>query len=223
MYRKAIFVLIALLSLSLWAQTAPPPPNPGGPAGPRFGRRGPGMGPMAGLRNLNLSPDQKTKVDALMQQQHQQMQALHDNTSLTPDQRRQQAQDLRKNALAQLNSILTPEQQQQLKQMRGRARGFGRGFEMGRMAGRLNLTPEQKAQLQPIFEQHRSQLQALRDNTSLTPEQRRTQMEQLRKDMQTQINAVLTPEQQQQMQQFRQHRRGPRGGGPPPGPGPNSF
>jgi len=230
---------IALSALLAWgmvalAQEQPAPPgansgNPGMSAGPHRGWHGRrGMGPRGMLRGLNLTDSQKSQLKPIWQQQHQQMQALRANTSLTPEQKKAQAQEIRKNTLAQVNGILTPEQQQQFQQRRQQ---WGSGFAGG-MAQRLNLSEAQKTQMQSIFQQHRSQIQALQQDTSLTAEQKREKRQQIRQDLSSQLNSVLTPEQQQQWQQMRQHHRGPHGprgpqnpgqGPGPEGPGPNGF
>ncbi len=103
---------------------------------------------------------------------------------------------------------------QEQHERRGRRGG---GFE--RMAQALNLTEEQKSQIQPILQQQRQKLEALRNDNSLSQQQKREQFQQIREQTRSQINAILTPDQQQKMQQMEQQmrqRRGRRGG--PGGP-----
>ena len=203
---------IALLAVLAWGmmavgQEAAPGTNQGSPstsAGPRHGRHGHGMGRRM-LRGLNLSDSQKQQLKPIFEQQHQQMQALRNNASLTPEQKKAQAQQIRQNTMAQVNGILTPEQQQQLKQRRQ--------AWAGRMAQRLNLSESQKTQMQSIFQQHRAEMQAVQQDSTLTAEQKQAKRQQIRQEMRSQLNGILTPEQQQQWQQMREHRRnhGPQG------------
>lgn len=173
--------------------------NPSANAGPRHGRHGRhGMGRM--LRGLNLSDSQKQQLKPIFEQQHQQMQALRNNSALTSEQKKAQAQQIRQSTMAQVNGILTPEQQQQLKQRRQEW--------AGRMAERLNLSESQKTQMQSIFQQHRAEMQAVQQDSTLTAEQKQAKRQQIRQEMRSQLNGVLTPEQQQQWQQMREHRRG---------------
>ncbi len=60
---------------------------------------------------------------------------------------------------------------------------------------KLNLSAEQKNQIKKIRDDAKSQAQAVRDDTSLTPEQRREKMRQIHRDANKQIGGVLTPEQ----------------------------
>jgi len=105
------------------------------------------------------------------------------------------------------------------KAKRGRAGGpLG-----GRIAQELNLTEDQKARLNTLFDQHREQMGALRQDTSLTQEQRREKMRELRESMHTQMTGILTPEQQEKFRELRQQRgkrAGARGHGPGRGRGP---
>lgn len=71
----------------------------------------------------------------------------------------------------------------------------------------LNLTPEQRKQVKAIHEQRRSQLEELRNDTSLTDEQREQQTRQIRRDSRRQMLALLTPEQRANLREIVRERR----------------
>ena len=177
-------------------------------------------GPERAFQQLNLTADQQSQLKQLMQEQRTQMQALRSNTSLSPEQRQQQIKQLREANHQKVMGVLTPDQQAQWKQMRqqhrGRAMAFNRGRRMGGLQS-LNLSQQQKDQIKPIFQSTRQQVQALRADSSLTPEQRRAKVKEIRQSQQAQLRAILTPEQQQQLQQMRHHRRGQQNATPPQG------
>jgi len=79
----------------------------------------------------------------------------------------------------------------------------------------LQLTPEQRAKLEPIFEDRRKRLDAMHDDVVA-----RTEREQ--RDFQDEIRKVLTAEQEQRFQRWLDEYDAPRGrrGGRGPGPGP---
>jgi Spy/CpxP family protein refolding chaperone len=171
-------------------------------------------------QQLNLNDQQKTQVQSFMQNQHQQAQAIRQDTSLTPEQKRDKLQQLRQSNHQQMMGILTPEQQQKFQQLRSEHKGRGRGTMGGGMGpmSRLNLTPDQKSKLDPIFQASRQQFEAVRNDTSLTPEQKQAKIREIQQGTQSQVNSILTPEQQQQWRQMKMHRgRGPKPG-PPPAP-----
>jgi periplasmic protein CpxP/Spy len=74
-------------------------------------------------KRLNLSADQTARLEPIFADQQQKMQALRSNTSLTQDQRREQAKAIFKETHDQLAQVLTPDQMQQLKSMRHGFRG----------------------------------------------------------------------------------------------------
>ena len=88
------------------------------------------------------------------------------------------------------------------------------GMRGGPNLDQLNLTAEQKPKVQAILDAQRQKVRDLREDTSLTPEDRRAKMKAIREDEVTQMKAVLTPEQFEKYQQMTQRRRP---GGPPPG------
>lgn len=68
------------------------------------------------------------------------------------------------------------------------------------LSEKLNLTDDQKAKLKPILQQ----MKAVREDSSLSEEQKRAKMKPIHESLHDQINAVLTPEQQAKFKQMRQ-------------------
>jgi Spy/CpxP family protein refolding chaperone len=68
-------------------------------------------------KELNLTPDQASKVEPILATRQQKMSALMADTSLTPDARREQFRALHKDSERQIAGVLTPDQLQQLKSM----------------------------------------------------------------------------------------------------------
>ncbi|MGC8782763.1 MAG: Spy/CpxP family protein refolding chaperone [Armatimonadota bacterium] len=66
----------------------------------------------------------------------------------------------------------------------------------------LQLTDEQKAKIKSIASNAREQARKIRTDTTLTPEQKRKQLLELRKSTRQQIGSVLTPEQREKMRKF---------------------
>jgi protein CpxP len=82
-------------------------------------------------------------------------------------------------------------------------RHHGKRDHMARMAKKLNLSQDQQNQLKPIFEKQHEQAKAIKNDSSLTPDQKKEKFQSLRQDTMAQMNNILTPEQQQQWQQMK--------------------
>ena len=224
--RISIALLSMFLAAAMVAQTAPAPSD-NATAAPHkmMPRHHGGFERMA--QQLNLTDQQKTQIQGFTQAGRQQALSIKQDTTLTPEQKRDKFRELRASTHQQVLGVLTPDQQQQMKQLRSRHAGMGRGkgAGMGRGMGplaHLNLTDDQRAKIQPILQSSRQQAQAVRNDTTLTPEQKQAKMRDIHQGAMTQMNSLLTPEQQQQWQQMREH-RGPGGKhGPPPAP-PSGF
>jgi protein CpxP len=72
---------------------------------------------------------------------------------------------------------------------------------------RLSLSDEQKSKILPIITERQQKIQALRNDASLPPQQRMSQVQSIMKDSDAKINALLTPEQQQGYSQIEQGMR----------------
>jgi Spy/CpxP family protein refolding chaperone len=84
------------------------------------------------------------------------------------------------------------------------------------MKDRLGLSDAQAAQVKAVYEDERTKSQALMADQTGDRESMRPKMEAIRKDSETRIGAILTPDQKAKWDTMRaeQQRRGP--GGPPP-------
>jgi len=72
-----------------------------------------------------------------------------------------------------------------------------------KMAQRLNLSADQTTKLEPILANRDQKAAALRGNTALSPQDMKMQMQAIHKETRQQLNAVLTPEQMQQLKTMR--------------------
>jgi Spy/CpxP family protein refolding chaperone len=87
-----------------------------------------------------------------------------------------------------------------------------------RMTQALNLTDDQQAKIKPILENESTEMQGLRSDTSLSQEDRMAKMKQIRENTKSQINPILTPDQQKQYAEMMSRMGRGRGAAPPPQP-----
>ncbi len=88
------------------------------------------------------------------------------------------------------------------------------------MTRQLNLSEAQQQQIKPILENESKQMQALREDSSVAPEDRRSKMMQIRQETSGQIKPILNADQQKQYDEMMNRGRGRGMGGPgqPPPP-----
>jgi periplasmic protein CpxP/Spy len=86
------------------------------------------------------------------------------------------------------------------------------------IAKQLDLTDDQKPKVQEIMKSAMDKGRAVREDTSLTSEEKKEKAKAIKEDMATQLKAVLTPEQFAKWQEM--SKRGPRNH--PPGGNPDS-
>jgi Spy/CpxP family protein refolding chaperone len=91
---------------------------------------------------------------------------------------------------------------------------------MERLSEKLGLSDQQKTQLQEIFKAHRAQMDAIRDDQTLTPDAKREKMKGVMADIKSQAKSILTPEQMQKWdamkEERKEHHHGPKGAQPTP-------
>jgi periplasmic protein CpxP/Spy len=93
--------------------------------------------------------------------------------------------------------------------------------QVARMTKRYNLSSDQQAQIKPILANQQQQMQALRQDSTLSREDKMAKMKSIRDDSSAKIQALLNDTQKQkfaQDQQRRQQQMQERGGTPAGGP-----
>jgi len=154
-------------------------------------KHGQGMYMTGVFDQLGLTPDQKTRLDAIRKDARDQMKAVLADKSLTRDARMAKLREIRMNERTQINQVLTPEQQTKLKELlKAKMQAKGKRF-----AAYLGLTADQEAQIKAIHKDAFAQIKAVKADTSLTPDQRAAKIKDIRAATRDKVNAVLTPEQ----------------------------
>jgi Spy/CpxP family protein refolding chaperone len=81
------------------------------------------------------------------------------------------------------------------------------GNQLEWLTKELNLTAEQQAKVKPILEDQNKQMKTMREDTTLTQEQKREKMKQLHESTHSQINDILTPEQQKKFAELKEQQK----------------
>jgi periplasmic protein CpxP/Spy len=93
----------------------------------------------------------------------------------------------------------------------------GAGGGIDRIAKQLNLTDDQKPKVQAILKARMDKMLELRQDTSLSQEDKAAKRKAIQDDTTAQMKAVLTAEQFQKWQEMQTQMRNRRPGGPLPG------
>lgn len=169
-------------------------------------------------KQLNLTADQKAQMKTIHENQRKEMEALKNNKSLSADQVQAQRKELHKKYRDQMQSLLTPEQRDQMKKWQaerkekgnadGRHGQKGNGFaQRGQMAKELNLTQAQKDQIARMRADGRTQMQSIRNDQSLTADQKKEKIHSLMKEQHDKFKTVLTKDQLDKLQSMKKEHR----------------
>lgn len=159
---------------------------------------------------VDLTEQQKAQIQNRLQTCRQQCLDIR-NSNLTPEQKQAQIVDLRQACRNDVSQMLTPEQRERAKQFWAE-RKCAFGGKLGRpgMAARggygleqLDLTQAQKDRIAAIRQDSLQQVQAIRLDTTLTPQQKTERIAAIRNAGHEQVLQVLTPEQRQKLEEWR--------------------
>ena len=118
MNRTALPVALALVlsgSLTFAQQPQPQAPDAQSTTAAPAHTPNPHLQTMRLAKELNLTPDQTSKVEPILASRDQQIAALRTNNSIAPADLRKQMHAIQQSTRDQLNAVLTPDQIQQFK------------------------------------------------------------------------------------------------------------
>jgi protein CpxP len=78
---------------------------------------------------------------------------------------------------------------------------------MEHLTKELNLTKEQQEKIKPILENEMKEMRTIREDSSLTPEQKHEKTKAIRQTTKEAINKILTPEQQKKYAEMQENAR----------------
>lgn len=160
------------------------------------------------FKELNLTEDQKAKIKTIREAQKAEMKAMKaDGKSEGSKEARKTLHEKYK---SQIDAVFTPAQKEQLNKQReewkakaktGKADGFRKGMKGGRkgkikeFGKELNLSSDQQAKVKTVNEDFKKQMDALKNNSTLSKEEKREQFKKLAESHKTSLKSVLTQEQ----------------------------
>jgi Spy/CpxP family protein refolding chaperone len=162
------------------------------------------------FQELNLSADQKAKFKSLNEDFRSQMGELKKKEdNITVKEWKTQMESLRKDRHAKMQNILTSDQKAQLEKMKQdrKAKHEADGkARQEKMKARLGLTDDQVAKLNSNRSETSAKMKALRDDKSLNDDQRKQQVQELRKKQKESFESILTKDQLQKLHEGHQKR-----------------
>ena len=148
-------------------------------------------------RELNLTDEQKEKLQTIIRGQMEKLRDLRQDTSLSPEEKREKFQAIREEITAEVKKVLTPEQFEKWKAKQGQLAG-GAGGPLARLQEAikdLNLTDAQKEQLKPIYQEQMEKLRELHQDTSLSIPEKLEKLKAMHKEIAPKLKKVMDAEQ----------------------------
>lgn len=155
---------------------------------------------------LSVTDEQKEKFKAEKEDFRKKMEELKGNTGMSEDMVKAKREELIKAHKENMKSILTPEQQDKMKELKAehkdkphRGLGNGQGHlgngRLEKMEEYLGLNADQSSRFKTMNEALKNDIREIRSNSALTQDQKREKIKELMQSHKTNVEAILTPEQ----------------------------
>ncbi len=159
-------------------------------------------------KQLNFTDAQKAQAKTINEDSRKKMQELNRNESITVKEQRDRKAAILKERKTKMDGLLTADQKAKQTQLRAEHKakkeaGFAKRLD--KMKTNLNLTDEQVTKLKAQQAANRSKAEQIKNNESLSREQKREQMMALKTQAKEQHNKILTPEQLKKKEEMKKN------------------
>ncbi len=161
------------------------------------------------MKALNLTPDQQQQMKTSREDFKKQMAALNKNESITVKESRDRRAALVQQQKEKMMGILTPDQKTKLETLKKEQQAkheTAAANRMQKMKAKLNLTDDQFARLTDARKSAKDQMIAIRENTSLSREQKKEQLMALKSQAKDNFKSILTTDQLNKMEELKKMR-----------------
>ncbi|MFT3703719.1 MAG: hypothetical protein QM802_15255 [Agriterribacter sp.] len=162
------------------------------------------------FKKLNLSQDQQSQMKKINGDFRQKIADLKkQEATITVKDYKTQMKELGKQRHQQIQNVLTKEQKDQLAQMRAdKKKEFDKIAKnrMEKMKAELQLSNDQTAKMDALRADAKQKIKAIREDKSLTDEQKKQQVIAVFKKQHNDMNSILTPEQVKKMEDMHPRR-----------------
>ena len=180
-------------------------------------RGGHGHGQMDGrmMKDLNLSDAQKQQITSINDDFKSKMEQLNRNDNMKVKDFRSQKERLESDRKARFESVLTADQKNKLATLKnnredkdGNRNDNSDRMEKNRMdmQSQLGLTSDQSARMKADRENFKAKAEAIKNNTSLSDQQKKDQFMQLRQDREQAMKSYLNADQIKKLEEMKSKR-----------------
>jgi Spy/CpxP family protein refolding chaperone len=201
--KKVLVPLIAILALTFSA-TAQGKMD-------KMGKKGQHQHQQKGMiaKQLNFSDAQKAQAKIINEDARKKMQELNKNENITVKEQRDRKAAIQKERKTKMDGLLTAEQktkQTQLKAEHKAKKEERYAKQMDKMKISLNLSDEQVVKLKAQRAASHAKAEKIKNNESLSREQKKEQMMALKTEAKAQDDKILTPEQFKKKEEMKKNR-----------------
>lgn len=198
--KKVLIPLIAIFALTATVN-----------AQDKMGKKGHHHNHQKGMmaKQLNFSETQKAQAKTINEDSRKKMQELNKNESITVKEMRDRRAAIQKERKTKMNGLLTAEQKTKMTQLKAERKvkkEAGYAKRLDKMKTNLNLTDEQVTKLKAQQAANHAKAQQIKNNESLSREQKKEQMMALKTQAKDQHNKIFTAEQLKKKEEMKKNR-----------------
>ncbi len=161
-------------------------------------------------KQLNFTDAQKSRAKTINDDSRKKMQELNKNESITVKEQRDRKAAIQKERKTKMDGLLTADQKTRMTQLKAEQKvkkeeRFSKHVD--KMKTSLNLTDEQVTKLKAQRSGLQAKAEKIKNNESLSREQKKEQMMALKTEAKDQHNNIFTPEQLKKKEEMRKNHK----------------
>ncbi|MBS1495670.1 MAG: hypothetical protein JSU03_12720 [Bacteroidetes bacterium] len=161
------------------------------------------------LKSLNFSDAQKAQLKANRQEYKQKMHTLNQEENITVKEQRDRKAALRQEQKNKFQALLTSDQKTKLAEEKTQLQAQRKARSAKKLEAlktKISLTDEQVSKIQAQQEATHLQIQALKQNQSLSREEKMAKLKSILKDSKAERKSIYTPDQLKKLEDLKKER-----------------
>ena len=159
------------------------------------------------MQQLDLSKEQQKSMKTINKKYRSNIEVVKENQTLSKSIKRAQVQSLRKDKDQEIKGVLTEAQYIKLQNAKAEKKEGKKKKKADDLKAELDLTDKQSQELQAIKDKYQPQIRAVKGNESLTEDQRKVEIKELKDQKKKEVEGILTKDQLIKMKSLKKSKK----------------
>jgi hypothetical protein len=157
--------------------------------------------------DLGLTKTQTKQVHSINKKYSADIKKVESNKAISKEEKKKSISTLKDKRNAELKQVMSADQYAKLEKIRYAKKVEKKGNKEDKLKEKLSLSDDQVNQVKKINETYKPKLKAIKEDTTLSEEVKKSKIKVIQEAKHKEINAILTPDQQKKFKEMNKEKK----------------